>query len=185
MASDGVFFDIMSTIKLELVCWNVRGLNNPAKKKALREFADSVHPAIFCIQETKREAFDLAFIKTFYPKRFDKFVFAPSLGASGGIITIWNSSVFVGTPWYVDSFVVGVSFVATQSSDCWKLVNVYGPCTGEDRAAFTTWLYDVHIPNGQDWLLLGDFNYMRAPDNRNKPDGNLNDMITFNDIIRK
>ena len=43
----------------------------------------------------------------------------------------------------------------------------------------------MHIPNGQDWLFLGDFNYMRAPDNRNKPGGNMQDMLTFNDIIHK
>ena len=32
---------------------------------------------------------------------------------------------------------------------------------------------------------MGDFNYIRDPDNRNKPGGNIHDMITFNDIIRQ
>ena len=31
---------------------------------------------------------------------------------------------------------------------------------------------------------MGDFNYIRSPTNRNKPGGNINDMITFNDFIR-
>ena len=70
-------------------------------------------------------------------------------------------------------------------SGIFSLANVYGPCAGDDRIAFTSWLYDIQIPNAQDWLLLGDFNYMRAPDNRNKLGRNLTDMITFNDIIRK
>lgn len=39
------------------------------------------------------EPFDLAFVKTFCPKHFDKFVFAPSMGASGGINTIWSGIV--------------------------------------------------------------------------------------------
>ena len=62
---------------------------------------------------------------------------------------------------------------------------MYGRFAGIDRVVFTQWLYDVLIPSNHDWLLLGDFNYMRAPDNRNKPGGNIHDMITFNDIIRK
>lgn len=42
----------------------------------------------------------------------------------------------------------------------------------------------MNIPASEDWLLVGDFNYMRSPENCNKPGGNINDMITFNDFIR-
>ncbi|XP_073355017.1 uncharacterized protein [Aegilops tauschii subsp. strangulata] len=134
-------------------------------------------------QETKRESFDLAFIKTFCPKRFDKFAFAPSMGASGGIITIWNSSLFVGTLWFTDSFAVGVSFVSTQSNEAWNLVNVYGPCSGERWADFSSWLFDLNIPSNENWLLLGDFNFIRSTANRNKPGGDAADMLLFNEII--
>jgi hypothetical protein len=34
-------------------------------------------------------------------------------------------------------------------------------------------------------LLLGDFNFIRSPENRNKPGGNVNDMLIFNDFIRR
>ena len=64
------------------------------------------------------------------------------------------------------------------------MVNVYGPCQGETRVDYTTWLLNLHIPHNEDWLLVGDFNYIRSPNNRNKPGGNINDMITFNDFIR-
>lgn len=37
----------------------------------------------------------------------------------------------------------------------------------------------------EDWLLLGDFNYIRSPENRNKPGGNAHDMFTFNDFVRE
>ena len=81
-----------------ILSWNIRGINSDKKLLALRNAIDSSGCSVICIQETKREAFDLAFLKTFCPKRFDKFVFMPSVGASSGIITIWNSSVFVGMP---------------------------------------------------------------------------------------
>ncbi len=103
-----------------------------------------------------------AFIKTCFPKQFDRYAFVPSCGASGGLLTVWKSALFTGNIIFADVFVLTVGFVSTQSSQSWSLVNIYGPCAGDDREAFTTWLYDVQIPNGQDWLLLGDFNYMRA-----------------------
>lgn len=40
------------------------------------------------------------------------------------------------------------------------------------------------LSSSKDWLLLGDFNYPRSPDNRNKPGGDVQDMFTFNDFIR-
>ena len=167
-----------------VLSWNIRGINSDAKLLAIRNAIDTSGCSVLCIQETKRESFDLAFIKTFCPKRFDKFVFAPSVGASGGIIVIWNSTVFMGTSWFVDSFAIGISFVATQSNDSWKLVNVYGPCSGQRRVDFTNWLFDLNIPGDENWLILGDFNFIRSTNNRNKPGGDAADMLLFNELIR-
>ena len=50
-----------------------------------------------CLQETKRENFDINYLKKFCPNEFDSFDYLPSIGASGGIITIWNSTLFNGT----------------------------------------------------------------------------------------
>jgi hypothetical protein len=33
-------------------------------------------------------------------------------------------------------------------------------------------------------MMVGDFNLMRSPVNRNCPGGNANDMLPFNDIIQ-
>jgi exonuclease III len=51
---------------------------------------------LICLQETKCETFNWQLIRKFCPKRFDNFIFSPSRGASGGIIVLWNSSVFKG-----------------------------------------------------------------------------------------
>ena len=78
----------------------------------------------------------------------------PSHGASGGIVTIWNSSMFTGDVFLSEPFALGIDFTSTQSSHRWKLVNVYGPCQGEQRDKFTQWLFDIDIPPSEDWLLL-------------------------------
>ena len=76
-----------------------------------------------------------------------------------------------------------VQFVSRQNNDKWSLVVVCGPCQGEARDNFVTWLYNLCIPVDDNWLLLGDFNFIRSIDNRNVPGGDLNDMFIFNEII--
>jgi hypothetical protein len=69
---------------------------------------------------------------------------------------------------------------------CQDLVlNIYGPCQGEDRDIFVKWLIELNIPGDEDWLLLGDFNFIRSPGNRNKPVGDANGMLLFNDFMRE
>lgn len=105
------------------------------------------------------------------------------MGASGGIIVVWNSSIFIGSLIQIQQFAVVVEFVSRQNNEKWTLVAVYGPCQGEARDNFVSWLYKLNIPVGGNWLLLGDFNFIRSIDNRNLPGGDLNDMFIFNEII--
>jgi hypothetical protein len=39
------------------------------------------------------------------------------------------------------------------------------------------------VPADVDWLVVGDFNLIRNPSNRNRPGGNLQDMFMFNEAI--
>jgi len=75
----------------KILCWNVRGINSVSKWDSVRDKIVESGCDIVCLQETKRESFDLHYIKNFCPPAFDTFEFLPSVGASGGIITIWKS----------------------------------------------------------------------------------------------
>lgn len=166
-----------------VLCWNVCELNSDPKLLALSNAISTSGCAVICLQETKKPAFDNVFLKSCCPRRFDKFAFIPSHGALGGIVTIWNSSIFTGTILIEEDFALVIKFKSTQSAQEWTLVNIYGPCQGDSRVDYTNWLLNLNIPTNEDWLLVGDFNYIRSPSNRNKPGGNFNDMITFNDFI--
>jgi exonuclease III len=139
-------------------CWNVRGLNDKDKRLAVFNKIDECHCSIVCLQETKCQYFDHSFIRSFCPKRFDQFAFVPSVGASGGVIVLWNSKVFSGNLIELTRSAIQIQFTSTHNSDKWTLVNVYGPCKGPDRDDFVQWLYDLEIPSQELWLLLGDFN---------------------------
>jgi hypothetical protein len=85
---------------------------------------------------------------------------------------------------HCEPFAIYVHFTSKQSTQKWKVVNVYGPRNGDLRDTFVQWLYNLNIPANEDWLILGDFNFIGSLANRNKPGGNVDDMLTFNDIIR-
>ena len=76
-----------------------------------------------------------------------------------------------------------MEFKSKHTSETWSLVSVYGPCQGPARDEFVQWLYNLDIRFGQNWLLLGDFNFMRSLENRNLPGGDVNDIFLFNEII--
>jgi exonuclease III len=172
-----------TTRKWRVLCWNVRGLNSDNRQRAVRAKIEESECAIACLQETKCEFFDHRFIRKFSPKRFDSFAYSPSMGASGGILIMWNSAIFHGVLLDIQRFGISVRFTSVHSSEAWTLTTVYGPCQGEAREQFVSWLYDLDIQPMNNHLLLGDFNFIRSGDNRNKPGGNVHDMFTFNDII--
>ena len=100
-----------------MLCWNVRGLNSEARQHDVRAKIEESKCSIICLQETKCENFDIRIIRSFCPRRFDQFAFSPSVGASGGILVIWNSSIFHGQLIDIQRFSVVVSFQSLQNSE--------------------------------------------------------------------
>ena len=150
-----------------ILCWNIRGINSNLKWLALSNKIAETSCAIICLQETKRENFEHFYLRKFCPKRFDKFAFQPSVGASGGLITIWNSAIVTGSVVSCLPYSITVKFTSTSSSnDSWLLSNIYGPCSGELRDEFVNWMYNLDIDADQNWMFMGDFNFIRSIENR-------------------
>ena len=166
-----------------LMSWNVRGLNSKEKWSEIRDKIIEANCDIICLQETKKEDFNLAFIRNFCPADFDKFEFLPSIGASGGIIIIWKGRLFNGEFIFSNQFAISVEISSRLSDDHWIVTSVYGPCTSEGKKDFTEWLKQIQMPDELDWLIVGDFNLMRNTQDRNKGAGDLAEMFMFNDAI--
>ena len=102
----------MNTQNWNVLCWNIRGLNATEKHDAVRDKIEESGCSIVCLQETKLWNFDMPLIKNFAPRRFDKFDFIPSDGASGGILVLWNSAIFLGHTIDKHSFGMTLSFTS-------------------------------------------------------------------------
>jgi hypothetical protein len=97
----------------------------------------------------------------------------PSIGASSGIIVIWNSAYFWGVT--IDNLPFGITicFTSIFNLSSWKMMTVYGPCHDSERSEFVNWLRSHDIQDHENWFFLGDFNFYRSLENRNMTSGNL------------
>jgi hypothetical protein len=62
-------------IFVELLCWNVRGLNDPTKRSAIREFVATMRVSLVCFQETKLDVIDDFIVMQCLGPSFDGYVY--------------------------------------------------------------------------------------------------------------
>jgi hypothetical protein len=172
------FLMCLSNRLWHVLSWNVRGLNSPDKWPSIRNKIEESNATIICLQETKRSEFDISFIKGFAPRRFDKYAYVPSDGASGGLLVLWISNIFTGQVLLEESFGLAIELTSCISSDIFMPVNVYGPCEGIERDNFVAWLFHLDISDENLWLLVGDFNFYRFVENKNREGANLTGIAT-------
>jgi exonuclease III len=119
-----------------VLSWNVRGMNDTRKWNAISNKIEESTCVAFCLQETKRAAFDIGYLKNFCPRRFNQFAISPSDGASGGLLIACNGNLFSGDVIDSNQFALTVKLTSLQSSQEWHLTNIYGPCLAEPKADF-------------------------------------------------
>jgi hypothetical protein len=86
----------MHKIFWKVLNWNIRGLNDPDKWTLIFNKIRESGCQVICFQESKTKNVDISFLRQFCSRNFASFAFVLSVGRSGGIITIWDNSVFTG-----------------------------------------------------------------------------------------
>lgn len=76
------------------ISWNIRGLNAKIKPSSLHKLILSHDPHFIFIQETKMEDFQPKIIKSLWNMGKLEWLFSPSVGTSGSILTIWRINFF-------------------------------------------------------------------------------------------
>ena len=169
--------------KWNILNWNIRGINSQTRWDDLRDKIDESNCGITCLQETKRDDFDQNYLRNFSPRRFNQYFYTPSLGLSGGLIIIWNGSLYSGSIVSQSSFQLTIKLLCNLSGHIFNVSNIYGPCQNENRTDFFNWLDNIDASPLDHWILIGDFNLIRSPHDRNRPGGDSNNMLMFNSLL--
>lgn len=173
------------TTTWNILNWNIRGINDDKRWPALSNKIEESACSILYLQETKREIFDSHYLKNFCPRSLSKFDYLPFVGASGGLLVVWNEHHFTGNTILKNDFSITIEFTTKKSGETWTLTNVYGPRQHDLRTIFINWFQNIQMEDDTNWLVLGGFNYIRYPQSRNSEGANIQDMLLFNEAINQ
>ncbi|CAN6374258.1 unnamed protein product [Urochloa humidicola] len=173
----------MITRSFSCISWNVHGLGDTDKcGKVLSELI-STRPTVVALQETKLGNLCATKLRSFLPSRLQTCDFIPSDGAAGGVLTAWDDSVFrlVTVDKRRFSLTCTLSFLLDGSS--FAFTNVYAPAHHADKAVFLQELSSSPQCDLRPWLLLGDFNLTRFPDDKKNANFHSAESSLFNDTL--
>lgn len=125
----------------EIICWNVRGLNNPAKRKVVREFITSIRVNLACLQETKLDVIDQYLVLQCLGPSFDGFAYLSAMETRGGILLAWDTTtLFIDNVQLDPNFITGM--VHLKEGGTWWTSVVYRP-QGDDLK-LSSWKTYLH-----------------------------------------
>ncbi|CAO2206826.1 unnamed protein product [Urochloa humidicola] len=165
--------------------WNVRGLNNTARRKVVRDYVGECRATIVTLQETKLETIDRQIVVETLGARFaDNFVSLPALGTRGGILLAVDEAYFRIVNYELGMHTVTVKLAATAGPVEWCLTAVYGPQEDNEKLQFLGELRWIQQSVTDKWLLIGDFNMILQACDKSNSNLNRRLMGAFRNVIR-
>ena len=109
--------------------------------------------------------------------------YLPSVGASGGIVVLWNSVWIDVININKGIFSISLNCISKDDQFSWLLTGVYGPNGGPRRRTFWNELDNICVNNQLPWVLGGDFNVIKCSNDKLGGSRITTSMKKFNDFI--
>lgn len=125
-------------MELAILNWNVRGLNNPARRTAVRKVVADSRCSIVCLQETKLAVINRSLTAKILGTAFcDNFIYKGADGTRGGILIACNQNFEIHA---IASAPGGYSVTANvrdrSDNTSWSVTCVYGPQDDHEKTQF-------------------------------------------------
>ncbi|GAU39714.1 hypothetical protein TSUD_275090 [Trifolium subterraneum] len=171
---------------MKIVSWNVRGLGGLGKRQEVRKLVENHNPSLLCIQETKLQLVDPVVCSSLWGNSSFAFSYRPSIGASGGLLTLWDSSEV--DVWASEShdFVLWCHGRFLKSGEEFSVANVYVPCDpGAKQQLWDSLSVRIQALRSFRVCVCGDFNAVRSIEERRSGRGRPSslDHLSFNRFI--
>ena len=114
-------------MKIKILSWNVRGVNNPEKRKVIKQFIRDQRVDLVCLQETKVQNMTLRMAQSLGERRFSDWVSVDASGSAGGILLLWDKRILEVSETVCGIFTTSCSFRNVEDGFQWIFTSVYGP----------------------------------------------------------
>ncbi|XP_071738876.1 uncharacterized protein [Rutidosis leptorrhynchoides] len=141
---------------MKILSMNIRGFNQDGKQGWFKQLIHDAKPIIAAVQETKRKNFSDLWIENVWGSQCVKYAVKESVGRSGGLLMIWDASIF-----HVDRAVEGEFFIGIKSD--------------MKKKRFWDSLNELLSYDNAAWFFCGEFNEVK----------NINERENTNFISRR
>lgn len=141
-----------------ILSWNARGIGAKVKKSLIRNLIRKHEPFFVFIQESKTETCSQKIINSIWNIPTIGWCASPSLGLSGGILSMWNNSHFKIEVYKIHQRWIAISENIIPSSFECSLINIYNSCNVDGRKVVWHEIDEFQKLSKRPCLIMGDFN---------------------------
>ena len=118
---------------VRVLSWNVRSLNDNAKRASLRNLLRDWNCDLVCLQETKLEDIQLSDVRSIWGSQHVGFSVLRARGAARGVIVLWNTNTLHLISSSSGEFSVTCFLQMRDDSPSWAFTGVYWPQARVDK----------------------------------------------------
>ncbi|XP_019435175.1 PREDICTED: uncharacterized protein LOC109341686 [Lupinus angustifolius] len=160
--------------------FNVRGLRSQLKRRRLMRLIATNKVDFVGLQETKLETCDDSCCYNISGSKDCDWKFNPSIGRSGGILSIWNNLKFSKIQTVRGNGFLAVHGIWLPGQFPCCMVNIYSSCLLREKKQLWEELRLLKMHFGLEmWYFLGDFNAIRMESERRGGNGVINKREIF------
>ena len=123
-------------MKIKILSWNVRGVNDPDKRRVIKNFLRTHRLDLVCLQETKVQEMNHVMARSLGVGRFLNWKDLNAEGSAGSILLLWDKRRISMVDSVVGSFSVSCLFRMAEDGYQWVFSGVYGPVEKSLRESF-------------------------------------------------
>ncbi|XP_020262172.1 uncharacterized protein LOC109838113 [Asparagus officinalis] len=163
--------------------WNVRGLNNPAKRRLVKDCLKFAKVDLVGLQETKLNSSRVSFLRSLGSSSISSWISLDASESRGGVLLGWNDNIFSCSSSSVDIFSVAAILTHSPSNWTFAVTSVYAPCDPSDREVCWWELNRTRSSHPHPWVVFGDFNMTLSLSERSGRSGSIKDIDTFKNLV--
>ena len=123
-------------MKVKIMTWNVRGVNDPDRRKIIRNFIRYQRVDLVCLQETKIQEMTASMARSLGVARLSDWRALNAKGSAGGILLFWDKRIMELVDSEFGLYSISCLFKMVEGGFLWTFSGVYGPVERKLKEVF-------------------------------------------------